>query len=272
MWKSPRCAIGRAINRRSPGISPLRADIASRGLRLSDYGLFAFVGIMGIVTALEVGKRNTARVNVYLDGEFAFSIQIDAAARLHKGQTLSDDTIAALKASDHLARAIDSASRHLAARPRSVHEIRKHLESKAYDDPTIEQALDKLQTLGYLDDQAFAAYWVQQRTTFKPLGEKALRYELREKGISDAIIRELLAEVDTDDAAFRAAHAHARKLRGVTRKVFRQKLGMFLARRGFGYGDADRAARRLIDEIDAETPDFFASDTDVGRMRVDPDE
>ena len=219
---------------------------------------------MGIVTALEVGKRDSSRVNLYLDGDFAFSLKLEDAARLHKGQTLSEAEIAALRAGDTFGRAVDSASRFLATRPRSIHEVRQYLARKDYEAPTIDLALDKLQTLGYIDDQAFAAYWVRQRASFKPLGAKALRYELRQKGISDGIIQSVLADLDTDDAAYRAGQAQMRKLRGLSRRDVRQKLGSFLQRRGFGFADADRTARRLIDEIDAETPNFFARDTDDG--------
>ena len=52
------------------------------------------------ITALEVQKHDKERVSVFLEGEYAFSLTLIEAARLHKGQTLSDEEIAALQASD----------------------------------------------------------------------------------------------------------------------------------------------------------------------------
>ena len=54
----------------------------------------------GTITALEIQKHNQERVNVYLDGEFAFGLTVLEAARLKKGQALSDNEISALRAKD----------------------------------------------------------------------------------------------------------------------------------------------------------------------------
>ncbi|OYT69092.1 MAG: hypothetical protein CFK52_14110, partial [Chloracidobacterium sp. CP2_5A] len=89
------------------------------------------------------------------------------------------------------------------------------------------------------------------------LGARALRYELRQKGISESIIREALADVNAEEDALRAAQGQARKLRGLSRREFRQKLSAFLQRRGFAYDDAARAVRQLQAEIEADDPSFW---------------
>ena len=55
-----------------------------------------------IITALEVQKRDKERVNVYLDGEFAFGLPVIEAARLHTGQELSEDEIKASARPGHV--------------------------------------------------------------------------------------------------------------------------------------------------------------------------
>lgn len=215
---------------------------------------------MGKITALEVQKRNKARVNVYLDDAYAFSLTLDEAARLHKGQVLSDAEIAALRGQDTVAQAVDSASRFLSYRPRSVQEVRQNLVEKDFPDPVIEAALERLTALGYLDDHAFATFWVGQRNSFKPIGTRALRYELRQKGISEQIIEEMLAGLDVDDAAYRAALPQVRRLRGSSRQDFEQKILGFLQRRGFSYDAARTTLRQLQDELDASDPAYFSGD------------
>jgi regulatory protein len=215
---------------------------------------------MSVITALEAQKRNKKRVNVYLDEEYAFSLSLDEAARLHKGQTLSDAEVAQLRDQDAVTRAIDSAARFLAVRPRSVYEVRQNLLQKSNPPAVIDAALERLSALGYLDDRAFAEFWVRERNTFKPRSPMALSYELRQKGIPKHLITEVLLEIDADDAAYRAAMSQARRLRGTDRRAFHEKMQAFLQRRGFSYSTARTVIRQLTEELDAEDG-FFAQTT-----------
>jgi regulatory protein len=229
----------------------------SRGLVA--FGCFLLRERMGrIITALEVQQRNTERMSVYLDGEFAFGLPLLEAAKLRKGQELSDEEIQALREIDSVARAVDRAVRLLARRPYSTAEIRRNLTTHDVAPPVIDAALDRLARLGYVDDLAFARYWIENRERFKPRGPRALRYELRQKGIPDAIIETALAGVEAHDSAYRAAQERLRRLRGLDQNEFRNKLGAFLARRGFGYDIVRDVIDQLITEIEEEQPDFFA--------------
>ncbi len=66
------------------------------------------------ITALEIQQQDKERVNVYLDGQFAFGLSRLAAAHLKTGQVLTQAEIDALCALDEVARAIDYAARLLA--------------------------------------------------------------------------------------------------------------------------------------------------------------
>jgi len=204
--------------------------------------------LSGKITLLEVQKRNKERVNVYLDGEFAFGLNLLDAALLHKGQELSDAEISALQAKDESAQAFESAVRFLAPRPRSAAEVRRRLQEKQINTSVIDQVIERLAALNYLNDLEFAQFWVRNREEFNPRGTQALRYELRQKGIEDSIIEQVLAQLDTRDAAFRAAEKKMRSLRGKDTTTIRQKLGDHLLRRGFSYADI----RAVIDQIVAD--------------------
>ncbi len=93
------------------------------------------------ITALEVQRHNQDRVNVYLDGEFAFGLPIITAAALRKGQVLSDAEIVALRAVDDVTRAFDQAVTLLANRPYSTAEMRRYLESKKVAPPVMDEVL-----------------------------------------------------------------------------------------------------------------------------------
>lgn len=216
----------------------------------------------GTITALELQKRNKERVNVYLDGEFAFGLNVLDAARLHKGQVLTDPEIHALKARDEIVQAYDRAVAFLSYRPRSIAEVRQNLVEKKIDDAVIEAVIARLREQGYVDDAAFARFWINNRQEFKPSGVRALRFELRQKGIASEIIDEALAEIDVAEAAYRAAKDKARRLRGNDKRTFRQKVGSLLARRGFDYDTARTVTDRLIEEFSEEEADFFTGQND----------
>lgn len=220
-----------------------------------------FSGVsVGIITGLQVQKRSKKRVNVEIDGDFAFSLPLEEAAILKKGQSLTDDEVSALQARDAMARAIDAAGRLLSARPRSVHEIKQYLVRKEIPPMLMDDVIEHLTQMGYVDDRAFAAFWVQERSSNKPLSARALRFELREKGIEKAIVDEVLADLDEIEGAVQAATGYTRKLRGMTEAEAKQKLYAFLARRGFNSGVARDAMKQVFEAIlqGEEADSFFA--------------
>jgi regulatory protein len=214
----------------------------------------------GTITRLEVQKRNDQRVNVYLDDSYAFSLTLDEAFKLRKGQVLTAAEIEALRNEDDLIKAVDRAARFIAYRPRSEKEVRRNLTDHDVDEAVVDSAIERLNNLGYLDDRAFAAFWIKDRQTFKPASPRALRYELRQKGVADDIITECLAEVEADDAAYRAAQSQVRKLSRLDKQGFRTKLAGFLQRRGFSYSETRTAIERIITELEEENPDIFTSE------------
>ena len=213
---------------------------------------------MGVITALEVQKRNKKRVSVFIDEVYAFSVSLDEAARLRKGQVLSEEDLSRITGEAAITVATDSAARFLTVRPRSEQEVRQNLAKKETPPAVIEAAIERLTAFGYLDDRAFADLWVRNRLTYKPTSPRALRYELRQKGIANDIVDMVLADLDAEDSAYRAAQAQSRRLRGTERREFEKKLGAFLQRRGFSYDVVRAVLRRLIQELDADDPEFFA--------------
>jgi regulatory protein len=189
----------------------------------------------GTITALRVQKGNAQRVNVYLDGRYGLALPILTAATLRRGQFLSDEDIACLKAIDEEEKAYERAVRFLARRPRSIAETQRYLRRRPLPDPVIDRVIQRLATAGYLDDRLFAQFWVEDRERFRPRGQAALRHELRQKGLPDQIIDEALQALDAEDSAYRAATAYAPRLARLDRPTFRQKLGGYLLRRGFGH-------------------------------------
>lgn len=192
------------------------------------------LAMAGRITALKVQKKNPDRVNVYLDGRFAFGLAAVEAARLRVGQFLSDEEIAHLRQKDEVERAAERALDLLSYRPRSEAELRSRLGEK-YDESALEEALDRLRRGGLVDDREFARYWVENRFHYNPRGKSLLRQELRQKGLEDEVIAEALADYDEEQAAQAAAQKLLRRWKGAAPQLLRRRLTDALLRRGFPY-------------------------------------
>lgn len=203
----------------------------------------------GKITAIEIQQRDQERVNIYLDGAFAFGLNRLDAAHLKKGQILSAEEIALLQAKDTHVKAYEQAVKFLSYRIRSSSEIRDYLRQKKYEESVVEEVLARLQTMNYLNDLEFARTWVRNREEFHPRGASALRYELRQKGISSDIIEDVLATFDASESAYRAAQKKVRSLRGKNRDTLRQQVGGFLMRRGYNYDTVKDVLEKLFDEL-----------------------
>ena len=197
-------------------------------------------------------KRAPDRVNVYLDGRFAFGLPAVEASRLRVGQSLEDQDIERLCSLDVEQKAYDRAVRFLAYRPRSEAEVRNRLGQAGVDQPVIEAVIGRLRAQGYLDDAEFARFWVEGRQRFNPRSATALRQELRRKGLNDSTIAAAVSELDAAAAAYDAARPRAVRLSslaGSDPMLFRRKLSDFLLRRGFDYQVVREVVVRLISEL-----------------------
>lgn len=226
-----------------PEISGSRGRLAV--LRLSYF--------MPKVTAIEPQKRNPQRVNIYLDGEFAFGLTRLVAAWLKVGDELSAEKIASLQEADAREQALQYALRLLTYRPRSQAEVRQRLEQRGWSEKIIEETLERLRQDGLLNDAAFAHSWVENRYTFRPRGRRLLIQELRQKGLDEQTIQDALGDMDEEEAAYTAARTRAQRLKGLEPRLFYRRLTAYLVRRGFSYETAGTIARRLWEELQGET-------------------
>jgi regulatory protein len=211
----------------------------------------------GRVTDLSPQARDRERLNVAIDGEFAFGIDRETALAegLRVGDDLDAGRIAALLAADDVARATAAALAFLGYRPRTEREVRDRLRERGYAPETIEAVVARLHGWRYLDDAGFARSWVERRIEQHPRGRRLLEQELRRKGIDRELVRDTLDEAPLDEvaAATDLARKRAAAYAGDDPATARRRLGSYLQRRGFGY-DAVRAA--LADALGHAETDF----------------
>lgn len=164
-----------------------------------------------------------------------------------------------------------AAVRFLETRSRSIAEVRRRLIGAGYRADLVDGAISRLAELGVLDDEAFARGWVESRDRARPRGERALREELRLKGIDRSVVDEVLGDRrelrrnDEDDdgspdrlAALRLIERHARTLDRIDDpRKRRERAYALLARNGFDPDICREFANRAAttdDALDAGLP------------------
>jgi regulatory protein len=207
---------------------------------------------MPTITAIEKQKRKQ-RANVHLDGEYALSLRLDVILTSHLaiGAELPQERCRELEAEDQRLGAVESALRLLAMGPRSEHDLRERLtRRRGFQREAVDHAVQRMRELGYLNDAAFARFWVESRQSSTPRSKRALAFELSRRGVSREQLDGALEDVSDTDAAYDAAQRRLRSLRDLDKQTFERRLGNFLSSRGFGYGVARATIQRCWAERD----------------------
>ncbi|QKE85252.1 regulatory protein RecX [Arthrobacter sp. NEB 688] len=144
--------------------------------------------------------------------------------------------------------------RQLTAAPRSRRHLEDVLRRKECPDEVAAAVLDRMEEVGLVDDGVYAGMLVRSQQVGRGLARRALRQELRRKGVDDDTAAEALAEVDPHDEEERARALVAKKMRtmhGLEPHVQTRRLAGMLARKGY---DAE-VTMRLVREAVREAPE-----------------
>ncbi|MCD6290143.1 MAG: RecX family transcriptional regulator [Anaerolineae bacterium] len=211
----------------------------------------------GTITALRFQRRSKDWVNVYIDGRFAFALPAVEAAHLRLGQEVSPEERKRLERVANEAKVYDRVLRFLSYRPRSEAEVRRFLQRHRVDERVADSVIDRLYRAGYLDDTAFARFWVENRQQFNPRGIYALRQELRLKGVASDVIEAVLNDsaIDEEAVAYRILSAKVRRWGALERSAFWRRGRGYLARRGFSYEVIEAVLSRLWQQCQGDEDD-----------------
>lgn len=193
---------------------------------------------MPIITAIKP-QKNKKRVNVYLDGKFGFGIDLENLMKLalKVEQELTEKEIEEIVRKAEFQKTYDKLVRFATLRPRSEKEVNLWLRKHKVHKSLHKELFNKLKRLELLDDKKFAQWWIEQRTTFRPRGKRALFAELRQKGINRDLIKEILDEVEIDEEKIARQLLEKKRYKWEKLPKFeaKKKMSEFLARKGFGW-------------------------------------
>jgi regulatory protein len=178
--------------------------------------------LMKKITAIQAQQKRPDRVNIHLDGEFAFGLARIAAAWLAVGQELNEEKIEQLLLEDTRERAFQQALLFLSYRVRSESEIRQNLRKHEIPEPVVEHTLERLRQGGLANDNQFARAWVENRSTFRPRSRRLMTMELRQKGLNAEAVRSAIENVDDEALAYEAAQKRATRFKSLEWSEFRK--------------------------------------------------
>lgn len=188
------------------------------------------------ITAITEQQKDKNRVNVFIDGAYAFSLTLDQilSEKVKPGLQLDTQDIARLKKLSSDGKLQQRMYEWLGLRPHSQKELRDYLHRKKVAPEQIDIWTKQAQEYHLQDETLFARWWVEQRRN-KNRSESFIRQELRMKGVDQMIIANVLTDNETkDNDALRQLIA---KKRTQTRYADTKKLIDYLLRQGYRYSD-----------------------------------
>jgi len=204
------------------------------------------------ITGITAQTKNNNRVNVMVDGTYRFSLDIfqlsDLGIRI--GKEYSEEELQALESESIFGKLYGRTLEYCLMRPHSAKEIRDYLYRKTRDTRTktggikkgapvaiTQRVFDRLSEKGYIDDEKFARYWVENRNLTKGSSQRKLIAELRAKGVEPSLVERLWSDSERSDED-ELGKIIAKKR---NRYPDDQKFMQYLARQGFSYDDIKQA-------------------------------
>ena len=206
------------------------------------------------ITSLQTQTTDKERISVFVDDHFLLGVNalIVLQMGLKVGQVLTSEQLVQLRSEELLQQAVDRALNYLSFRPRSREEVRRYLKKKETPPELIDTVLERLDRLDFVNDRAFATFWIESREHFNPRGSNVLKNELRMKGVDREVVDELVSDEQDEERALIAGRKKAAslvRLPTMDYKTFRTRLSSFLQRRGFGFGVTTHTVKALWEEL-----------------------
>ncbi len=154
---------------------------------------------------------------------------------------------------DDLLALLNKAYFFLKFRPRSEKETRdylyKKIKYKHWSRDDADEVLKELKKEDLIDDMKFVGWFVRNRTTLKPKGQRMLVRELKQKGISDELIEKYFSvnEINEEKLALQILEKRWPRFKSLDSRSRFEKAVSFLLRRGFSFDMAKRTFEKIAD-------------------------
>jgi regulatory protein len=205
------------------------------------------------ITTISVQAKNKDRVNVSVDGKYRFSLDIFQLVDLgiKVGNEYSEQELVDLEQESQFGKLYGRALEYSLMRPHSAKEIRDYLWRKTrttkvknrhtgeisdrvgVSQSVADRVFDRLLEKGYIDDEKFTRYWVDNRSLTRGASRRKLEQELMAKGVDRSIVEAAFAGTERSDSE----ELQKVIVKKRSRYPDEQKFIAYLMRQGFRYDD-----------------------------------
>lgn len=211
------------------------------------------------ITSISAQTRNPDRVNVSVDGKYRFSLDVYQVVDLgiKVGNEYSQEELENLEGESQFGKLYARALEYCLMRPHSSREVRDYLWRKTRDtkyksrsgeikeragvsQEVASRVFDRLAEKGYIDDERFVRWWVDNRNLKKGISRRKLVAELRQKGVAVEVIEKCLDESSRNDES-ELSKVIAKKSSRYDDPI---KFTQYLVRQGFSYDDVKSALQK----------------------------
>lgn len=204
---------------------------------------------MAHITYTEPKKRAKEKLDVYIDGVYSFTVCEETAAKfgLREGEDFTEEELEQIKEESDALWAFEVGLQSICRASTTRKLLSNKLAQKGFLANSVEKALLKLESYGYIDDRAYAKNYIESASKSKGCGK--IKMELRNKGINSQIIDEFLRETDESDAAKAFFDKFVDK-HDIVKASDRQKLVRAMQYRGFSWSSISQCLRGFNDDND----------------------
>lgn len=195
---------------------------------------------MAKISKIEVQKRNSERVNIFLDGEYAFSISMELAYKegVKVNSEIDAERLKEIANKESFIRCRESALRIIERNYKTEKEVREKLVLKGYEQEAIDKAIDFLKEYKFLDDGNYTKMFIKNKLNSQ--GSQKIKYSLMQKGVSKEVIEKELSNVDREEEKISALNLAKKKINTIMKREtdtykISGKLYRFLMTKGFNY-------------------------------------
>lgn len=195
-------------------------------------------------------QKNKKRYNLFVNNEFLIGIDEEILYKfdLKKGKEVNPSILNKIIIEERKKEVMDTCLNYLSYRDRTINEVKRFLERKEFEEVLIEYAINKCLEYGYLNDKKFAQTYMKDRINLKKHGTWRIKEDLRNKGISQDIIDEVV-DIPEDKEYKMALNLAEKRVKSYKKDDYRskyRKLSGYLQRRGYSFNTINKVLNEVL--------------------------
>jgi regulatory protein len=206
---------------------------------------------MAKITKIEIQKRNKERVNIFLDGEYAFSLSAELVYKegLKINDEINSENLKSLAESESLIKCKESALRIIEKTYKTEKEMRVKLKLKGYDDNSINKSIQFLKEYNFINDNNYTKAFINDK--LNSMGSQKIKYTLIQKGIAKEIVDDQLSNLSKESEKNVAFNIARKKFNTIKNKETDKykisgKLYRYLISKGYGMDVTSEVVKEIM--------------------------